>query len=217
MLIQIITSKMEPRTPLIPLKLEDIMHIVIHHAQAKTATWEDINYWHKHERGWNCGGYNEYIRKDGSVYIMRGDNVGAQCENMNSISYGICCEGDYNTEKEMPMAQFSSLIERIRVNRNRFPNLQGIEPHKKFCNTECPGQYFPLEKIYNSLAMPVIRFGSKGDTVTYLQNQLNKKGFDCGVADGIFGNKTLNAVKHFQADNGLDPDGVVGPLTWSKI
>ena len=66
---------------------------------------------------------------------------------------------------------------------------------------------------------PTIRKGSRGDDVKYAQEQLLKKGYDVGRsgADGIFGNGTLEAVKSFQRDNGLNADGVVGPRTWEKL
>jgi peptidoglycan hydrolase-like protein with peptidoglycan-binding domain len=38
-----------------------------------------------------------------------------------------------------------------------------------------------------------------------------------GPIDGIFGSKTLTAVRQFQDRNGLTADGVVGPVTRSKI
>jgi hypothetical protein len=38
-----------------------------------------------------------------------------------------------------------------------------------------------------------------------------------GKDKGIFGPKTLTAVKQFQTDNGLKPDGVVGKGTWGKL
>lgn len=35
--------------------------------------------------------------------------------------------------------------------------------------------------------------------------------------DGEMGNSTISAIKKFQSNNGLDPDGVVGPLTAAKL
>ena len=64
---------------------------------------------------------------------------------------------------------------------------------------------------------PVVYRGSRGDAVRKLQELLNKKGFDCGAVDGIFGSKTYAAVVAFQKANGLSADGIVGPLTWGKL
>jgi hypothetical protein len=140
-----ITEQMNPSSPLIPLNLQKVFFIIIHHADAKTCTWQDINAWHK-QNTWNCGGYNEFITKDGEVYIMRGDNIGAQCLNMNSKSYGICCEGDYDTETDMPTAQFNALVERIKYHKSGMPNKVEVVPHSKLFNTSCPGKYFPMDR-----------------------------------------------------------------------
>ena len=59
--------------------------------------------------------------------------------------------------------------------------------------------------------MTVLRIGSKGPDVMKLQQLLYLK------ADGIFGQITLEAVKDFQRDNGLFPDGIVGPKTWEVL
>lgn len=64
--------------------------------------------------------------------------------------------------------------------------------------------------------LPTLRKGSKGLYVEELQEMLNERGYTLKV-DGIFGNKTLEAVKAFQADNGLLVDGVVGKNTWGKL
>ena len=64
---------------------------------------------------------------------------------------------------------------------------------------------------------PTVYRGSRGDAVRRLQELLNKKGFDCGAVDGIFGSKTYAAVMAFQKANGLGADGIVGPLTWGKL
>jgi N-acetylmuramoyl-L-alanine amidase len=37
------------------------------------------------------------------------------------------------------------------------------------------------------------------------------------LADGIFGSQTEEAVKNFQAKNGLKADGIVGPATLAKL
>lgn len=58
--------------------------------------------------------------------------------------------------------------------------------------------------------------GSKGDWVKLLQIYLGFRGFVLNP-DGDFGSKTRTVLMEFQKNNGLKPDGVVGPATWSKI
>lgn len=65
--------------------------------------------------------------------------------------------------------------------------------------------------------LPVLRKGSKGYYVGYLQEKLNTLGYDCGKVDRIFGSKTLAAVKAFQKAQNLVVDGVVGSKTWVKL
>ena len=65
--------------------------------------------------------------------------------------------------------------------------------------------------------MPMVRMGDSGDAVMTLQTELNAQGYNCGEADGIFGQNTLNAVIAFQTANGLDADGVVGAQTWGAL
>src|SRR5450759_569983 len=50
-----------------------------------------------------------------------------------------------------------------------------------------------------------------GADVRSLQQALNALGFACGETDGIFGAFTERAVREFQANMGLDADGIVGP------
>lgn len=61
-----------------------------------------------------------------------------------------------------------------------------------------------------------IRKGSTGEVVTALQTRLIALGYALD-ADGIFGLKTENAVKMFQASRGLTADGICGPNTWAAI
>lgn len=62
-----------------------------------------------------------------------------------------------------------------------------------------------------------IKFGDYGVHVVYLQQRLTAKGYGVGAIDGKFGNKTLEAVKAFQAENNLTVDGIVGINTWNAL
>jgi len=65
--------------------------------------------------------------------------------------------------------------------------------------------------------MATLRSGSKGTGVTDLQEKLKEAGFDPGPIDGIYGPKTVAAVKAYQKANDLEVDGIAGPLTLGKI
>lgn len=52
-----------------------------------------------------------------------------------------------------------------------------------------------------------------GDDVTALQERLAELGFDTGRVDGVFGPLTETALRSFQREYGLVPDGVCGPRT----
>lgn len=63
----------------------------------------------------------------------------------------------------------------------------------------------------------VIKLGSKGELVKYLQEILKSLGHLELVIDGDFGKRTDLAVKDFQKLNNLDVDGIVGSKTWELL
>ncbi|WP_053956499.1 M14 family metallopeptidase [Inediibacterium massiliense] len=65
--------------------------------------------------------------------------------------------------------------------------------------------------------MRILKRGSQGTDVMEIQALLKKIGYDPGPIDGIFGTKTEEAVKNFQRDNGLTPDGIIGPQTYKAL
>lgn len=71
--------------------------------------------------------------------------------------------------------------------------------------------------VSGTVKRAAVRYGSSGNDVTYLQQQLNSKGYNAGSIDGIFGSKTETAVKAFQSDKKLSVDGIVGPKTWGAL
>lgn len=54
-------------------------------------------------------------------------------------------------------------------------------------------------------------------TVTELQRALQQRGFDPGPIDGAIGRLTIAAIRAFQAANGLEVDGIAGPLTRAAL
>ena len=124
--------------------------IILHHAEAKSASVEEVNRWHL-ERGWTGIGYHFYIRKDGRIYRGRPEwAVGAHAQGHNSRAVGICCEGSYMTET-MPKAQFDALAALVREEMAKYPGAKVLR-HKDVNSTDCPGVNYPWKALLAALS-----------------------------------------------------------------
>jgi len=65
--------------------------------------------------------------------------------------------------------------------------------------------------------MITLSFGARGASVELLQLALIRAGFLSGSPDGIFGNKTEDALRRFQSAFNLSPDGIAGERTYSEL
>ncbi len=65
--------------------------------------------------------------------------------------------------------------------------------------------------------MEMLRFGSRGTLTEYAQLALFRAGYTSLSVDGVFGARTRDAVRDFQQQNGLVPDGIIGSRTWAKL
>lgn len=63
---------------------------------------------------------------------------------------------------------------------------------------------------------PILRKGDRNEYVRAWQKLLNVNGYQCGNADGIFGDKTEKSVIKWQQDHGIEA-GYIGPQTWATI
>lgn len=63
----------------------------------------------------------------------------------------------------------------------------------------------------------VLKQGSTGSLVKTVQQKLKNWGYYKGTVDGIYGSKTVAAVKYFQRSNGLIADGIVGSKTAAAL
>ncbi len=94
---------------------------------------------------------------------------------------------------------------------------------KRFChNWRILALITVLVLLFTGTAMAAKRyetleFGDRGSDVLKLQQCLLALGYDPQGVDGKFGRGTENAVKMYQAANGLEADGKAGHLTLSKL
>ncbi|MBD2775148.1 peptidoglycan-binding domain-containing protein [Iningainema tapete] len=68
-----------------------------------------------------------------------------------------------------------------------------------------------------SASLPTLRLGSRGNTVKAVQEVLKASNYYFGAVDGIFGDKTEEAVQVFQAEHLLPVDGAIATLTWNAL
>ena len=170
--------------------------VILHHAEASSATVWDINAWHL-SNGWVGIGYHYYIRKDGSIYRGRPEwAVGAHATGHNDRSIGICCEGAYMTET-MPAAQLASLKALLRDIMGRYGTL-ALKRHRDVNATSCPGDNFPwaeaqdymkeddtmtqkeFEEMYDK-ANPLYK--TIDDVPSYWRQEVREM-LDCGAING---------------------------------
>ena len=125
-------------------------HIILHHAAAKTLSPAALHAMHK-QRGFSGFGYHFYVRKSGAIY--RGRPIwaaGAQCGDHNSHTIGICAEGNYDVEKDMPQRQLQALQWLVQRMKRRYPKAK-VVGHKYFHPTACPGRHYPMAAVKKGL------------------------------------------------------------------
>ena len=170
--------------------------VILHHAEASSATVWDINAWHL-DNGWVGIGYHYYIRKDGSIYRGRPEwAVGAHATGHNDRSIGICCEGAYMTET-MPAAQLASLKALLRDIMGRYGKL-ALKRHRDVNATSCPGDNFPWAEAQDYMkeddSMTQAEFNAMydkanplyktiSDVPSYWQQEVREM-LDCGAING---------------------------------
>ena len=215
--------------------------LILHHAAATSCTAEDVHRWHV-GNGWAGIGYHYLVRKDGTIYRGRPeDTVGAHAYGANSHSIGVCFEGNYQVETDMPAAQLAAGQALVADIKRRW-GITKVIGHKDVAGstTDCPGKYFPLAEMISgktetatnntttnnttkeeTIMVETIMIGSgdRGNAVRSMQGALIAQGYNCGSygADGICGAATVAAIKACQVANGLTADGICGVKTWGAL
>lgn len=212
-----------------------------------TATYEDqdigaaeIDRMHR-ARGWSGIGYHFVVRLTGIIEPGRAlDRMGSHVKGQNARNLGCVYVGGlrratgpdigFDTRTAAQRQTMAGLTFDLL---KRFPTIKRVVGHRDLAATQCPGfdvpgwwrecqtgrpvSPVPWEETKPVVSYPVLRRGSRGQSVRELQGHLNRLGFSAGIADGIFGAITDAAVRRFQASRRLVTDGIVGPATWAAI
>ena len=88
--------------------------------------------------------------------------------------------------------------------------------------TSANGYWPAVSGLYDSVSsipspgVPILRYGSKGDMVLWMQ-ELLRSAIPSQRRTGIFASQTLRNLQRFQIRHGIPPTGQTGPLTWSAL
>lgn len=212
-------------------KREHTDMIVLHHAAASKCSAMDVHGWHR-ANGWVGIGYHFFVRKDGSIYRGRPEQcVGAHAYGANYRSIGICFEGNFMNET-MGQEQINAGAELVKYLKTKW-GVAKVVRHKDLGTTDCPGKYFPFDKIVNAetetpenegsekvmVETIMIGNGDSGNAVKSMQGALIAQGYSMPKygADGKCGAETVGAIRKFQSANGLKADGICGKDTWGAL
>ncbi len=223
--------------------ISKVENIARHHSA--TTDGDYFAFWKSWKaKGWNTGGYHEIILRDGTVQLCYDPNVITNgIKNHNTRTYHICVVGN----GAFTEAQEKAFDERCKIAMALFDLPVGkVLGHKEFsgASTACPGIDMKIvrarlasEAIHveaqktvvksevvkkpsnTNNSSSILRKNDKGAAVTKLQKKLIDAGFTLPKygADGHYGDETVAAVKAFQRAVGITVDGIVGPITLSKL
>lgn len=211
-----------------------IKYIVIHYTGNKGDTAKNnVDYF----SGGNRNASAHYFVDDNSIWQSVEDKNGAfhvgdgkgkyRITNKNSLGIEMCCNksGVVSSKTESNVVELtkylmskygisaSNVVRHYDASKKSCPNWSSnswsrwVEFKKKIVATNSTSSY----KVYADYV---------GSRCKELQTKLNKLGYDCGTADGIFGKNTYNSLVKFQSDysvGGLDERGYAGKKTFTKL
>lgn len=171
----------------------------------------------------DCRGYTHYCVKNGAGIDISGGYVGRQWSDPNwdvkgtvaDMLEAVACvfTGD------MKHTGLYVLNERVLhcSGEVKTDTITGGRDWQKFAIPKGLYTWQELVKLTKGDFSRMLKKGMSGADVRDMQIMLNSLGYDCGTADGIFGNKTVNAVKAFQTAEGLAVDGIAGQKTLETL
>jgi len=219
--------------------------VVIHHSGVENGPkgTAAVHAFERHHlsKGWDGIGYNWLVDETGTIFEGRGWGArGAATKGWNSKSISVCFTG-YGFKRPHGNA-LESIKALVGKAEEHFGRDMWVSTHRRKSTTTCPGdwlgdwveggmtetkapsdadwgaiiQYF--KDLRKQVEAAPLRRRSRGFPVRLVQAQLNSRGFDSGVVDGIYGRRTVKAVREFQGSQGfLKVTGVVNGDTFGAL
>jgi len=183
------------------------------------------------DRGWSDIGYHLFISKKGKIEKGRDlELTPAAQRGHNTGTIAICLHG--LRKEKFTNAQFERLQALCLAIDEAYLGKISFHGHCEIAAKTCP--VFDYKKVlmldnFGSLGLsqhaapldnelskdpaklPELKYGSRGETVVYLQELLLIK------PDGIFGPKTKSAVIKFKKENALYPSDIVTKHVWNLL
>lgn len=145
------------------------------------------------------------------------------------------------TQKDLPHKN-TLVLRKLKVYFQRFPGKDGTNADRGIENVDyvlkvegrlvdkgksaadglvelsIPAGFHATLEIFGTTYDVTIHNWLEAETTTKGQQQrLSMLGYELGDADGAFGRKVDRAALDFQADKGLEPDGIIGNTTRSRL
>jgi lysozyme family protein len=141
---------------------------------------------------WNGAGYDEH--GEPSPYVVGGTNLQRK--------------GKYTADGHYDATSWDTQLGCLPV---------ALEMVKQDPSLQFDTMPVPMAGPLPSVGPPPVGLGGGDLSTTAIQTALNKL-VSAGIqVDGNYGRQTRRAVMEFQRKNGLDDDGLVGPLTEAKL
>ena len=145
----------------------------------------------------------------------RGDQIAAIQNALVRNGSDIAVDGDYGTGTQEAVKAFQ---ERHGLDVDGIVGAQTYEALMGAAMPENVSSHFIEKKAIKNKGKENLMFPlvTADNAISVVQQALANKGYNLDV-DGVFGVGTEQAVRKFQADNGLDVDGVVGKATFYAL
>ena len=212
-------------------QLSEIKKIIIHQELGEGSI-ENVNTYHIHPNHISSKGcpricYHYGIRKNGEIVQLNElSNIVWHTKGQNRVGIGILLVGNFegpghNTGTSEPSEKQILALDflcKYLMEVFHFSN-QELYGHYHFGKPACPGYIIEdwIENKRNQIESTTNRDVPIEKSVNEIQKRLSKLGYALGTVDGIWGIKSMAAIRKFQSDTLLDADGIVGPQTWKKL